>query len=104
MCPTSDDHWPTDYRKPYRVATAAFSRRGLARTERVRREGVRGLGQPPDFPQDVDDELLPQQKEAEDRCRDDDGIDAGAPLLRPVDVLQVKPECELIERQRRADP
>ena len=39
---------------------------------------------------------------ADDR-REDHCVDRAAPLLRPVDVLEVEPERELVERQSHAD-
>src|SRR5690606_36991703 len=42
-------------------------------------------------------------EEGEGNGDDDDRVDALAALFGPVDVLQIEPEGELIERQRGAD-
>src|SRR5690606_35625792 len=51
-----------------------------------------------------DPEILTEQHERKERTGDDDRIDRPTPLLRPVDILEVEPEGELIQGQRGADP
>jgi predicted PurR-regulated permease PerM len=45
----------------------------------------------------------PHQDHSGDGGRDDHGVDRLAALLRPVDVLQVEPEGELVQREPHAD-
>jgi hypothetical protein len=44
------------------------------------------------------------QRDPPERRRDDHRVYRSASLLGPVDVLEVEPECELIEREPGADP
>ncbi len=53
---------------------------------------------------ELDPEAGAQHAQRQDGGGDDDGVDALPPLLRPVDILEVQPERELVERQRGADP
>ena len=53
---------------------------------------------------DVDPSREPDQDHPADRRRDDHRVDRLAALLLPVDVLEVEPERELVERQPRPDP
>src|SRR5215207_8022838 len=45
-----------------------------------------------------------EQRQQHQRRRDHRGVDRAAPLLRPVDVVEVDPEGELVDRQAGADP
>ncbi len=47
---------------------------------------------------------LPTSAQGQQRAEQDDGVDALAALLGPVVVLEVQPQRELVERERRAAP
>lgn len=49
-------------------------------------------------PADINEKGVAHQADAENRRHDHDRIDTVAPLLGPVDVLQVEPEREFVER------
>src|ERR1035437_845301 len=49
------------------------------------------------------DQVPAKNANHEDAAEDEDGVDADAALLLPVDVLEVEPERELVQRQRRPD-
>lgn len=49
-------------------------------------------------PADVDEKGVPEQADAENRRHNHHGVDTVSPLFGPVDILQVKPEREFVER------
>ncbi len=49
------------------------------------------------------DQVFAEHANHQDAAENEDGVDAEAALLLPVDVLEVEPEGELVQRQRRPD-
>src|SRR5437588_3670655 len=57
--------------------------------------------EPACLPDQGAEERMAPQAHREQRAEEHDGVHALTTLLRPIDILEIEPECELVERDRR---